>query len=116
MRISSHYKVGDEVDKFISNNKEEAMAPRKKKAAPVKKEVESTSKEPDSEITKVFDLFDLDKTGMITMDNLREIAKELNEDITEDELQEMVAEADMDGDSQINKEEFQEIMKKTNLY
>lgn len=88
------------------------MAPRKKKTEPKK----STTKEPDSEISKVFDLLDLDKTGMITIDNLRAIAKELNEEITEDELLEMIAEADMDGDSQINKEEFHEIMKKTSLY
>lgn len=87
------------------------MAPRKK--APPKK---TAPKEPSSEISKVFDLLDLDKTGMITIDNLRAIAKELNEEITEDELQEMIAEADTDGDLQINKEEFQEIMKKTSLY
>ncbi len=31
-------------------------------------------------------------------------------------LQEMIAEADRDGDNQVNQEEFLRIMKKTNLY
>lgn len=68
------------------------------------------------EISKVFNLLDLDKTGMITMENLRSISKELNEDITDEELHEMIAEADFDGDLMINKQEFYNIMKKTSLY
>lgn len=68
------------------------------------------------EISKVFNLLDLDKTGMITFDNLKSISKELNEEITDEELNEMIAEADLDGDFQINKQEFYNIMKKTSLY
>lgn len=68
------------------------------------------------EISRVFNLLDLDKTGLITIENLKSIAKELNEDLTEDELREMISEADLDGDSMINKQEFQNIMVKTSLY
>lgn len=68
------------------------------------------------EISKVFNLLDLDKTAMITIDNLKSISKELNEEITDEELREMIAEADLDGDFQINKQEFYNIMKKTSLY
>lgn len=68
------------------------------------------------EISKVFSLLDLDKTGYITVENLRSVAKDLNEAITDEELQEMIAEADQDGDSKIDKLEFQNIMKKTSLY
>lgn len=68
------------------------------------------------EISKVFNLLDLDKTGMITFNNLKSISKELNEEITDEELQEMINEADLDGDFQINKQEFYNIMKKTSLY
>ena len=68
------------------------------------------------EISKVFNLLDLDKTGKITLENLRSISKELNEEITEEELLEMIEEADIDRDLQINKEEFYNIMKKTGLY
>lgn len=74
---------------------------------------DTTSKD---QISRVFDLLDLDKTGKITLDNLRSISKELNEDITDEELQEMIEEADKDGDKQIDKDEFHDIMKKTSLY
>ena len=36
--------------------------------------------------------------------------------MTDEELQEMVDEADRDGDNEINEEEFLRIMKKTSLY
>lgn len=68
------------------------------------------------EISRVFNLLDLDKTGLITIENLKSISKELNEDLTEEELHEMIGEADLDGDFKINKQEFQNIMIKTSLY
>lgn len=71
---------------------------------------------PKDEISRVFNLLDLDKKGFITVDNLKSIAKELNEDITEEELLEMITEADTDGDLKVDKQDFQTIMKKTSLY
>ena len=38
------------------------------------------------------------------------------ENMTDEELQEMIDEADRDGDGEINEEEFLRIMKKTSLY
>ena len=35
---------------------------------------------------------------------------------TDEELQEMIDEADRDGDGEVNEEEFMRIMKKTNLW
>eukprot|EP00298_Acanthocystis_sp_HF-20_P008584 c17766_g3_i1.p1 GENE.c17766_g3_i1~~c17766_g3_i1.p1 ORF type:complete len:154 (-),score=63.71 c17766_g3_i1:176-637(-) len=68
------------------------------------------------EILKAFKLFDDDETGKISFKNLKRVAKELGENITDEELQEMIDEADRDGDGEINQQEFLQIMKKTNLY
>ncbi|KAJ3054111.1 hypothetical protein HK097_002631 [Rhizophlyctis rosea] len=68
------------------------------------------------EILKAFRLFDDDETGKITFKNLKRVAKELGENLTDEELQEMIDEADRDGDGEINEDEFLRIMKKTNLY
>lgn len=44
------------------------------------------------------------------------MAKELGENLSDEELQEMIDEADRDGDGEISQEEFLRIMKKTSLY
>ncbi|KAI8896318.1 Caltractin [Globomyces pollinis-pini] len=73
---------------------------------------EKDSKE---EILKAFRLFDDDETGTITLKNLKRVAKELGENLTDEELQEMIDEADRNGDGVIDQEEFLRIMKKTNV-
>ncbi len=62
---------------------------------------------------KAFKLFDDDETGKITFKNLKRACKELGENLTDEELQEMIDEADRDGDGEINQEEFLRIMRKT---
>ena len=66
--------------------------------------------------TQAFRLFDDDETGFITLKNLRRVAKEIGENMTDEELQEMIEEADRDGDGQVSEEEFLRMMKKTSLY
>ncbi|KER31795.1 hypothetical protein T265_02027 [Opisthorchis viverrini] len=68
------------------------------------------------EILKAFRLFDDDGTGKISFKNLKRVAKELGETLTDEELQEMIDEADRNGDGEVDEEEFLRIMKKTNLY
>uniref|UniRef100_A0A286XIS0 EF-hand domain-containing protein n=1 Tax=Cavia porcellus TaxID=10141 RepID=A0A286XIS0_CAVPO len=79
------------------------------------KELKSEQDEKE-EILKAFKLFDDDNTGSITLNNIKRVAKELGENLTDNELQEMLSEADFDGDGAINEEEFLRIMKKTTLY
>ena len=89
-------------------------APRAAPApAPRRAQSERDSKE---EILKAFRLFDDDDTGKISFKNLKRVAAELGEKIYDEELMEMIDEADRDGDGEINEEEFLRIMKKTNLY
>ncbi|GAB5035215.1 caltractin [Nannochloropsis oceanica] len=64
------------------------------------------------EIHKVFALFDDDGTGGISFRNLKRVATELGEHLTDEELQEMIDEADRDQDGVINEEEFYRVMRK----
>ncbi|KAJ3153979.1 hypothetical protein HDU89_008846 [Geranomyces variabilis] len=72
-----------------------------------------SEKDTREEIVKAFRLFDDDDTGKISFKNLKRVAKELGENLTDEELQEMIDEADRDGDGEISQEEFLRIMKKT---
>ncbi|KAK6316186.1 centrin-3-like [Coregonus clupeaformis] len=65
---------------------------------------------PKEEILKAFKLFDDDDSGRISMRNLRRVARELGENITDEELRSMIDEFDTDGDGEINQEEFVSIM------
>ena len=47
-------------------------------------------------------MFDDDETGKISFKNLKRIVKELGERMTDEELQEMIDEADRDGDGEGN--------------
>ncbi|KAK1747342.1 centrin-1 [Skeletonema marinoi] len=68
------------------------------------------------EIVKAFRLFDDDETGKISFRNLKRVAMELGETISDEELQEMIDEADRDGDGEVSQDEFIRIMEKTNLF
>ena len=73
-------------------------------------------RDPREEMIKAFRLFDDDETGKISFRNLKRVAKELGENMTDDEINEMIEEADRDGDGEISEEEFMRIMRKTNLF
>ncbi|EQC26609.1 centrin-2 [Saprolegnia diclina VS20] len=75
-----------------------------------------TSRDPDEEILKAFELFDDDQSGQITLKNMRRIAKEMGESLTDDELQAMIDEFDTNQDGTINRDEFLQIMKESSVY
>ncbi|WVQ72179.1 hypothetical protein IAR50_001724 [Cryptococcus sp. DSM 104548] len=68
------------------------------------------SRNPEHELRRAFELFDDDRSGKISLKNLRRVAKELGETLGEDELQAMIDEFDLDQDGEINLEEFLAIM------
>ncbi|XP_020296022.1 caltractin isoform X2 [Pseudomyrmex gracilis] len=78
--------------------------------------VKMSEKDSKDEILQAFRLFDDDDTGKISFKNLKRVAHELGETLTDEEIQEMIDEADKDGDGEISQEEFLRIMKKAYLY
>ncbi|ESN98600.1 hypothetical protein HELRODRAFT_106870 [Helobdella robusta] len=57
-----------------------------------------------------FRTFDQDNSGKISAQELRQVMINLGEKLTDQEIQEMIDEADCDGDGQINYEEFVKMM------
>merc|ERR1719456_897488 len=74
------------------------------------------SQDPMDEIRKAFELFDEDKRGKISFRNLKRIARDLGEKLSDEELRGMIDEFDRDQDGEINEDEFVNIMKQTSLY
>lgn len=60
----------------------------------------------EEELIEAFKVFDRDGNGLIGPDELLHVMTSLGETVTIDEVEEMVKEADFDGDGYINYEEF----------
>jgi centrin-1 len=61
-------------------------------------------------INKIFALYDDERTGFISIKNLRRVAQELSENISEEELQELITRADLDCDGLVSEDEFYNII------
>ena len=59
---------------------------------------------------EAFKIFDKDGTGVISSHELRHVITTLGEKLTEEEADELIREADIDGDGTINYHEFVKIM------
>ncbi len=64
----------------------------------------------EEEIINAFRVFDKDGNGLIGSSELRHIMTTLGDKLTEDEVEMMIREADVDGDGYINYEEFVRMM------
>lgn len=64
------------------------------------------------ETLKLFRMFDDDNTGRLTFKNLRRIANELGESLTDAELQDMIEEVDRSGEGSITFDDFFRVMNK----
>lgn len=62
------------------------------------------------EIKEAFRVFDKESKGYISAAELRNVMTNLAEKLTDEEVDEMIREADIDGDGQINYEEFVQMM------
>ncbi|XP_038062049.1 caltractin-like [Patiria miniata] len=77
---------------------------------------QGTARDIYAEIQQGFRMFDYDGTGQISLDNLKKACKEAGVKFTEQELRDMIEEADRNGDNFVNLEEFTNVMLKTNLF
>ena len=57
-----------------------------------------------------------DNAGKLSLDNVKEACQEVNVKFTKQELEDMMEEADTNGDGFIDKDEFTKIMMQTNLF
>ena len=67
--------------------------------------------ESEEEMIHAFKVFNRDGDGFISAPELRSVMVNLGEKLTDEELEEMIREADVDGDGQINYQEFKRLMK-----
>ena len=54
------------------------------------------------ELREAFRVFDKDGNGFISLDELKSVMRSLGENLTEEEFDVMIREADIDGDGQVN--------------
>jgi Ca2+-binding EF-hand superfamily protein len=69
-----------------------------------------SDKDSRANINKIFALFDDERTGYISIKNLRRISQELGENVVDEELQELINRADTDHDGLVSEEEFYTIL------
>ena len=73
-------------------------------------EQKNKESDPEIEIINTFQIFDIDNNGLISKENLFHIIRTFGETLTDEEIQEIITEADVDGDGYINYEEFVRMM------
>lgn len=66
----------------------------------------------EEQLRAAFVVFDKDKDGFISAEELKKVMMNLGEKMSEDEVADMIAEADLDGDGVIDYEEFIAMMSK----
>ncbi|XP_076449599.1 neo-calmodulin-like isoform X2 [Babylonia areolata] len=67
---------------------------------------EQSEEDEEEELRQAFRVFDKSGCGYITPSDLRAVLQNIGEDLTEEEIDEMIAEVDIDGDGRIDFEEF----------
>jgi len=58
------------------------------------------------DLKEIFDAFDMDKSGAIEHDELKKVMRSIGENVSDEDIADMIKEADEDGNDAINFEEF----------
>lgn len=67
------------------------------------------------EMKDAFRFIDQDNTGTITFENMKLLVKQIGADFTDDDIRDMMKEADNDGSGEIDVREFFKIMRRTEI-
>ena len=78
--------------------------------------LEKPDDDPEVEMKKAFKILCEDGYDKITLKSLKKICNDIGENITDEELKEMILEADKDQDEEVGEEDFIKIMQKTNMF
>jgi len=68
------------------------------------------------ELMSGFTAMDIERNDKITSQSLRKLCKRLDEDLSQAEIEDMISEADKDGNGDVSHKEFISVMLKTNLF
>lgn len=71
---------------------------------------QSSSTDPEEEMREAFKVFDKDGNGFISAQELHTVMCNLGENLSEEDIKEMIKEADLDKDGQVNYNEFVKLM------
>ena len=74
------------------------------------------ARKPDEEIEQAFKLFDKDEDDQISFEDLKAITEELGENLTEQELLDMIKEADRQKKGMISRQDFFRVLTKSGLF
>ncbi|KAL5334497.1 hypothetical protein BJX70DRAFT_378229 [Aspergillus crustosus] len=66
--------------------------------------------DPEAELREAFAVFDKDKSGSISAEELRQVLQSIGDDVTDKDVDEMLQLADVNGDGSIDYEEFVKLM------
>ncbi|KAG0225032.1 hypothetical protein B0O80DRAFT_439853 [Mortierella sp. GBAus27b] len=67
------------------------------------------------EVSRVFQLFDTERNGAIRLEDLKRVVAKLDLQMTDEDLREMINEADPSGRGEVNEKAFADLMKITGL-
>ncbi|KAF8008140.1 hypothetical protein BT93_K1970 [Corymbia citriodora subsp. variegata] len=107
-RSPSEKELQDMIDKATTADGNRAIEFAKLLGSMTNDIKEATDEE--EELKEAFKVFDKDQDGYISPSELRHVMINLGEKLTEEEVQQMISEADMDGDGQVDFEEFVKLM------
>ncbi|RNA25662.1 calmodulin 12 [Brachionus plicatilis] len=70
----------------------------------------------EDEVKKTFDIFDIDGNGYISADEIKKTMQNIGENLTDDEVKDMIKAADKNGDGKIDITEFSGLLSGTNIF